>query len=43
MTVCMKYLVRCPACIHSLINGAVTIFASFNKDQLTVRDVPDLC
>lgn len=43
MTLYMKHLVRCPAYAQSSINGAATIFASFNKDQLSVRYVPDLC
>lgn len=39
----MKHLEQCLACVHTLVNGDVTIFASFNKGRLNVRYVPDLC
>ena len=35
----VKHLVWCPECPHSSVNEAGAMFASFNRDQLSVRYV----
>lgn len=39
MTMYVKYLVQCPACIHSSIKWSCYCL---NKDQLSVSYVPEL-